>query len=49
MRNVTKPSAKSVFIPLTLTAATSAVDSGIHKKILGSGTTTLIMMKWKTL
>ena len=35
--------AKSVLIPLGLTAAASAGDSGIHKKILGSGNTTLII------
>ena len=35
--NVIKPLAKSVLIPLGLTAATSAADAGIHKKILGSG------------
>ena len=29
--------AKNVLIPLVLTAATSAADAGIHKKILGSG------------
>ena len=32
IRNVIKPLAKSVLIPLGLTAATSAVDAGIHKK-----------------
>ena len=35
--NVIKPLAKSVLIPLGLTAAASAADVGIHKKILGSG------------
>ena len=36
--NVIKPLAKSVLIPLGLTAArASAADAGIHKKILGSG------------
>ena len=40
--NVIKPSAKSVLIPLGLTAA-SAADAGIHKKILGSGNTTLMI------
>ena len=30
--NVIKPLAKSVLIPLGLTAAASAADSGIHKK-----------------
>ena len=43
MKNVIKPLAKSVLIPLGLTAAASAADAGIHKKILGSGNTTLIM------
>ena len=41
MKNVIKPLAKSVLIPLGLTAAASAADAKIHKKILGSGTTTL--------
>ena len=41
--NVTKPLAKSVLIPLGLTAASSASDAGIHKKILGSENTTLIV------
>ena len=35
--------AKGVLIPLRLTAAASAADAGIHKKISGSGTTTLII------
>ena len=39
-----KPLAKIVLIPLGLTAAASAADAGIHKKILGSGChTTLII------
>ena len=45
-KNVIKPLAKSVLIPLGLTAAASAADAGIHKKILGSGhpsSTTLII------
>ena len=37
MKNVITPLAKYVLIPLGLTAAASAADSGIHKKILGSG------------
>ena len=42
--NVVKPLAKRVLIPLGLTAAASAADAGIHKKILGSGhNTTLII------
>ena len=36
IKNVIKPLAKSVLIPLGLTAAASAADVGIHKKILGS-------------
>ena len=45
IKNVIKPLAKSVLIPLGLTAAASAADSGIHNKILGSGhnNTTLII------
>ena len=49
--NVMKPLAKSVLIPLGLTAAASAADAGKHKKKLGSGrnnnTTTLIISKAK--
>ena len=41
--NVFKPLAKSVLIPLGLTAAASATDAAIHKKIFGSDTTTLII------
>ena len=37
IKNVIKPLAKSVLIPLGLTAAASAADAGIYKKILGSG------------
>ena len=43
IKNVIKPLAKSVLIPLGLTAAASAADAGIHKTILGSGNTTLII------
>ena len=44
IKNVITPLAKSVLIPLGLTAAASAADAGIHKKILGSaGHTTLII------
>ena len=42
MKNVVKPLAKSILIPLGLTAATVA-DAGIRKKSLGSGTTALII------
>ena len=41
--NVLKRLAKSVLIPLRLTAAASATDAAIHKKITESGTTTLII------
>ena len=37
MKNEIKPLAKSVLIPLGLTAAASVGDAGIHKQILGSG------------
>ena len=39
-----KPLAKSVLIPLGLTASASAADAGIHKKILGSGNATTPMI-----
>ena len=44
MKNVFKPLAKSVLIP-TLTVAVSTTDAAIHKKRLGSGTTTLVIYK----
>ena len=37
IKSVINPLAKSVLILLGLTAAASAADAGIHKKILGSG------------
>ena len=43
MKNVLKPSAKSVLIPLGLTRSASATDAAVHKKMFGSGTTTLII------
>ena len=43
MKNVIKPLGKIVLIPLGLTAAASTADAGIHKKILRSGTITLII------
>ena len=42
MKNVLKPLAKSVLIPLGL-AATSAIGVTIHKKNFGSGMTALII------
>ena len=44
MKNVLQSLAKSVSIPLGLTAAASAAEKGIHKKVLGSGKTTLIIL-----
>ena len=43
MKNVIKKFAKSVLIPIGLTSAASVADAGIHKKILGSGNTTLML------
>ena len=44
MKSVTQPLARSVLIPLGLTAVASAADAVIHKKTLGSGyNTTLII------
>ena len=37
IKNVIKPLPKIVLVLLGLTAAASAADAGIHKKILGSG------------
>ena len=37
MKNVLKPLAKSVLIPLGLTVSASATDAAIHKKTFGSG------------
>ena len=42
---VAMPLAKNVSTPLGLTAAMSAIDGSIKKKMLGSGTTTLIISK----
>ena len=43
MKNVLALLAKSVLIPLELTAAASTTDAAIQKKIFGSGMTTLII------
>ena len=43
MKNVLKPLAKGVLIPLTLTAAASATDAAIHKNMLRSGMITLVI------
>ena len=37
IKTVINPLAKSILIPLGLTAAASTADAGIHKKFLGSG------------
>ena len=42
---VTVPLAKNILAPLGITAAASAIDAGIQKKINVSGTTTLIISK----
>ena len=49
MKNVIKPLAKSVLIPLELTAAAAAADAGIDKKISGSGTCPLDFAEQTTL
>ena len=41
------PLSKNVSAPLGITAAASAIDAEIQKKIRGSGTTTLIISKKK--
>ena len=43
MKNIIQLLAKSVLISLGSTAVASAADVGIHKNILGSGTTTQII------
>ena len=43
LMKVAIPLAKIVLVPLGITAAASAIDKGIQKKILYSGTTTLII------
>ena len=43
LMKVAIPLAKNVLAPLGITAAASAIDAGIQKKINGSGTTTLII------
>ena len=43
MKNALKPLAESVLMPLGLTVA-AATDAAIHKKMFGSGPTTLIVL-----
>ena len=42
MKIVIKPLAKSVLVPLGLTAAAAAADAGIHKKAWDSNTNNII-------
>ena len=44
IKNVIKALAKSVLIPLGLTAAAAAADAGIHKKIVGSENMTALII-----
>ena len=44
IKNIIKPLAECVLIPLRLTATASAADTGIDKKILGSGNTTTLII-----
>ena len=44
IKSVIKPLAKSVLIPLELTAVASAAYAGMHKKILGSGCNTTLVI-----
>ena len=46
MKNVIKPLANSVLIPLGLTSAASEADAGIHKKNLGIWNNKTNNMKW---
>ena len=45
MKNVFKPIAKSVLVPLELTPIASAKDPAIHKKMFGSGMRPLDLAK----
>ena len=47
MKSVITPLAKIVLIPLGITAAASAADAGIHKKILGSSNNTALIISNK--
>ena len=47
IKNVITSLAKSALVPLGITAAASAADAGIHKKILGSGNTTILIISNK--
>ena len=47
MKSALAPLTKSVSLALGLSAGMSAADTAIQKKIYGSGTTSLVMKKWK--
>ena len=47
LMNVAFPLEKNILAPLAITAAASAIDAGIQKKVHGSGTTTLIIQTKK--
>ena len=47
LMKVAIPLAKNVLAPLGITAAASAIDAGIQKKIHGSGTTILIIISYE--
>ena len=49
MKNVLQPLAKSVFIPLGLTSAASAIDTEVNEKILESVTRPSDLAQWATL
>ena len=48
MKSVIQPLTKSFLIPLGLTAAAAATDAGIHKKFLGSGQNTTLIISNKS-
>ena len=47
IKNIITPLAKSVLVPFGLTAAASSADTGIHKKILGPGNNTTLIISNK--
>ena len=47
LMKIAVPFAKNVLVPLEVTPAASAIDTGIQKKIHGSGATTLIISNEK--
>ena len=49
MKNVLKPLAKNILIPLGLAAAASATDAAIHKKMFGSGRASDLALRRTTL